>query len=142
MPDCASAFGATVGGATGVQGEAPKFWIVEDTDGCWYPDSGSPPFPILRHALLEFPVTKARPHAGFILRHAARYHQVAARCGLRGTAELPSSLVGAPLFTLFQEADSAPPRALFKQLAPEIDRFVAGLNRMRFIARLSLTEYA
>jgi hypothetical protein len=28
--------GATVAGATDTQGEAPKFWVVEDENGRWH----------------------------------------------------------------------------------------------------------
>jgi serine/threonine-protein kinase HipA len=93
--DYAASVGATVAGATDTQGEAPKFWVVEDREGFWHPDSGDLPFPIRRHALLKFPVPEAGPRAGVILRHEARYQQVAARCGLRVTAEPPTELPAA-----------------------------------------------
>ncbi len=38
--DHAHRLGATVAGATDTQGEAPKFWVVEDEEGRWHPDSG------------------------------------------------------------------------------------------------------
>ncbi len=94
--DYAAEIGATVAGATDTQGEAPKFWVVEDMNGRWHPDSGNLPFPLRRHALLKFPVPEAGPRAGFILRHEARYQRVAAQCGLRVTTELPTELPGAP----------------------------------------------
>jgi len=93
--DYAATVGATVAGATDTQGEAPKFWIVEDMQGRWHPDGGNLPFPIRRHALLKFPVPEAGPRAGLILRHEARYQQVAKRCGLRVTTELPTELATA-----------------------------------------------
>ncbi len=82
-------------GATDTQGDAPKFWVVEDRQGRWHADGGNLPFPIRRHALLKFPVPEAGVRAGAILRHAARYQQVAARCGLRVTAALPTELPAA-----------------------------------------------
>src|SRR5690606_15031830 len=94
--DHAASVGATVAGATDTQGEAPKFWVVEDPSGRWHPDGGNLPFPIRRYALLKFPVPEAGPLAGKILRHEARFQQVAARCGLRVTAQLPAELPEAP----------------------------------------------
>lgn len=90
--DYASSVGATVAGATDTQGEAPKFWVVEDFAGNWHPDGGNLPFPIRRYALLKFPVPEAGARAGVILRHEARYQRVAARCGLRVTADAPTEL--------------------------------------------------
>ena len=99
--DYAASAGATVAGATDTQGEAPKFWVVEDTTGRWHPDSGTLPFPIRRHALLKFPVPEAGARAALILHHEALYQRVAARCGLRVTAELPTALDGALLLPRF-----------------------------------------
>lgn len=93
--DYAASVGATVAGATDTQGEAPKFWIVEDMQGQWHPDGGNLPFPIRRYALLKFPMPEAGARAGMILRHEARYQRVAARCGLRVTKELPTELPAA-----------------------------------------------
>lgn len=51
--------GATVAGATDTQGEAPKFWVVEDENGRWHPDSGALGFAVRRYMLLKFPVPEA-----------------------------------------------------------------------------------
>ena len=99
--DYALELGAAVAGATDTQGEAPKFWVVEDESGRWHPDSGELPFPIRRHALLKFPVPEAGPQAQDILRHEAVYQSVAARCGLRVTGELPTFTNGALLIPRF-----------------------------------------
>lgn len=42
--DYAVECGAAVDGATDTQGDAPKFWVVEDEHGRWHPDSGEIPF--------------------------------------------------------------------------------------------------
>lgn len=96
----AASVGATVAGATDTQGEAPKFWVVEDMRGHWHADGGNLPFPIRRYALLKFPVPEAGPRAGMILRHEARYQRVASACGLRVTAELPTELAEADALLL------------------------------------------
>lgn len=94
--DYAASVGATVAGATDTQGEAPKFWVAQDADGWWHPDGGNLPFAIHRYALLKFPVPEAGTRAGLILRHEAHFQKVAARCGLRVTAQLPEELPAAP----------------------------------------------
>jgi len=99
--DYALELGATVHGATDTQGEAPKFWVVEDEKGRWHPDSGQLPFPVRRHALLKFPVPDAGPRAEDILWHEAVYQKVAAACGLRVTSHLPMFVGGALLVPRF-----------------------------------------
>lgn len=99
--DYALEMGAAVVGATDTQGDAPKFWIVEDETGKWHPDSGDLPFPVRRHVLLKFPVPEAGPRAEDILRHEAVYQHVAARWGLRVTSELPVFMSGALLIPRF-----------------------------------------
>lgn len=94
--DYALSVGATVAGATDTQGEAPKFWVVQGPDGRWHPDGGNLPFAVQRYALLKFPVPEAGVRAGVTLRHEARFQKVAARCGLRVTAQLPEELNAAP----------------------------------------------
>jgi serine/threonine-protein kinase HipA len=103
--DYAASVGATVAGATDTQGEAPKFWVVEDMQGRWHADGGNMPFPIRRYALLKFPVPEAGKRAGVILRHEARYQQVAAECGLRVTAERPVELAAADAALLLPRFD-------------------------------------
>lgn len=99
--DYALECGAAVAGATDTQGDAPKFWVVEDEQGRWHPDSGEIPFGIRRHALLKFPVSESGPRAADILRHEAAYQRVAARVGLRVTSPLPEFADGALLIPRF-----------------------------------------
>jgi serine/threonine-protein kinase HipA len=99
--DYAHELGATVAGATDTQGEAPKFWVVEDLRGRWHPDSGVIGFPVRRYALLKFPVPEAGPRAEQILRHEAAYLRVAQRQGLRVTPALPEFVGGALLIPRF-----------------------------------------
>lgn len=99
--DYAYELGATVAGATDTQGEAPKFWVVQDEAGRWHPDNGALGFPVRRYALLKFPVPEAGPRATEILRHEAAYQRVAQRLGLRVTAELPEFLDNALLIPRF-----------------------------------------
>lgn len=99
--DHAHELGATVAGATDTQGEAPKFWVVQDENGQWHPDSGLLGFPVRRYALLKFPVPEAGPRAELILRHEAAYQRVAQRLGLRVTEALPEFVGGALLIPRF-----------------------------------------
>lgn len=99
--DYAHELGATVAGATDTQGDAPKFWVVEDEAGGWHPDSGSLGFPVRRYALLKFPVPEAGANSELILRHEAAYQRVAQRVGLRVTPELPEFTHGALLIPRF-----------------------------------------
>lgn len=93
--------GATVAGATDTQGEAPKFWVVEDEQGRWHPDNGALGFPVRRHMLLKFPVPEAGEWAREILYHEARYQRIAQRLGLRVTQVLPEAVDGALLIPRF-----------------------------------------
>lgn len=93
--------GAAVAGATDTQGDAPKFWVVEDEHGRWHPDSGQIPFAIRRHGLLKFSVSESGPRAEDILRHEAAYQRIAAAVGLRVTAPLPEFTGGALLIPRF-----------------------------------------
>lgn len=93
--------GAAVAGATDTQGDAPKFWVVEDEHGRWHPDSGQIPFAIRRHGLLKFPVSESGPRAEDILRHEAAYQRIAAAVGLRVTPPLPEFTGGALLIPRF-----------------------------------------
>jgi serine/threonine-protein kinase HipA len=99
--DQAHELGATVAGATDTQGEAPKFWVVEDSSGRWHPDSGALAFAPRRYALLKFPVPEAGPRAATILRHEAAYQRVAQRLGLRVTPVLPEAVGEALLIPRF-----------------------------------------
>jgi serine/threonine-protein kinase HipA len=93
--------GATVAGATDTQGEAPKFWVVEDENGRWHPDSGSLGFAVRRHCLLKFPIPEAGESARDILHHEAKYQRIAHRLGLRVTDPLPEFIDGALLIHRF-----------------------------------------
>jgi len=99
--DHAYEVGATVAGATDTQGEAPKFWVVQDEGGRWHPDDGYLADIARRYALLKFPVPEAGRRASEILRHEAAYQRVAARLGLRVTSELPEFIDGALLIPRF-----------------------------------------
>jgi serine/threonine-protein kinase HipA len=93
--------GATVAGATDTQGEAPKFWVVEDEQGRWHPDSGSLGFAVRRYMLLKFPVPEAGESAKEILRHEALYQRVGRHLGLRVTRQMPEYVDGALLIPRF-----------------------------------------
>ncbi len=88
--DHAYAVGATVSGSTDTQGEAPKFWVVQDAAGRWHPDNGAFGALARRQALLKFPVPEAGPRATDMLRCEAAYQRVAKKAGLRVTADLPA----------------------------------------------------
>lgn len=97
----AAGAGAAVTGATDTQGEAPKFWVVQDADGQWYPDDGNCDAFADRFALLKFPVPEAGANAEHILRHEALFQRVAQRVGLRTTERLPEFVDGALLVPRF-----------------------------------------
>lgn len=94
--DYANEVGATVAGATDTQGDAPKFWIVQDAQGRWHPDNGDVGSIARRFALLKFPVPEAGPRAELILRHEAAYQRIARALGLRVT-QMPSEFVDGAL---------------------------------------------
>src|ERR1700723_1036136 len=87
--DHAHAVGATVAGATDTQGEAPKFWVVQDATGQWHPDDGGFGTSVRRQALLKFPVPEAGPRAGDMLWGGAAFSRVFKQAGLRVTPDLP-----------------------------------------------------
>lgn len=97
----AAGTGAAVTGATDTQGEAPKFWVVQDASGQWYPDDGNCDAFANKFALLKFPVPEAGANAERILRHEALFQRVARRVGLRTTEELPEFVDGALLVPRF-----------------------------------------
>jgi serine/threonine-protein kinase HipA len=61
--DFADEVGATVAGATDTQGEAPKFWVVQDAQGRWHPDHGEASGMARHYRLLKFPVPESGPPA-------------------------------------------------------------------------------
>lgn len=93
--------GATVAGATDTQGEAPKFWVVEDENGRWHPDNGALGFAVRRYMLLKFPVPEAGKSAQEILQHEALYQRVGRILGIRVTRQLPEFVDGALLIPRF-----------------------------------------
>ena len=99
--DYAHELGATVAGATDTQGEAPKFWVVEDENGRWHPDSGALGFVVRRYMLLKFPVPEAGNSGGEILQHEALYQRLGQLLGLRVTRQLPEFVDGALLIPRF-----------------------------------------
>ena len=99
--DYAHDVGATVAGATDTQGEAPKFWVVQDANGRWHPDHGDAGSFAQRYMLLKFPVPESGPMAVDILRNEAAYQRVARGLGLRVTESLPEFVDGALLIPRF-----------------------------------------
>lgn len=93
--DYATGVGAAVTGATDTQGEAPKFWIVRDEKGQWYPDDGNCDDFARAHFLLKFPVPDAGVNGQRILRHEAVFQAVARGLGMRTTEDLPNYTDGA-----------------------------------------------
>jgi len=87
--DHAHAVGATVAGATDTQGEAPKFWVVQDNENYWHPDDGEFHGVAKRYALLKFPVPESGSRALEMLRTEAAYQRIAHAIGLRVTSKLP-----------------------------------------------------
>jgi len=84
-----------------VQGESPKFWIIETAEGRWLPDDGRQGTIAVRHALLKFPAPQAGVHATDMLRHEAAYQRVARRSGLSVGSVLPHFAAGALLSARF-----------------------------------------
>lgn len=79
--------GAVVAGATDVQGDAPKFFLVRDHNRRWHPDGALEDGEVLDCWLVKFPRGKTEADRT-ILRNEGPYLEVARRFGLR---------VGAPL---------------------------------------------
>jgi serine/threonine-protein kinase HipA len=99
--DYAYEVGATVAGCTDTQGEAPKFWVAQDTQGRWHPDNGQLGTDVRRYALLKFPVPEAGARALDILRNEAAYQKVARAMNVRVTPDLPEFIDGALLIPRF-----------------------------------------
>lgn len=78
----AEANGAIVAGASSVQGQAPKFLLVEDLNGAWHAEGALPDDRIKKHWLVKFP--KGRSEAErLILKNEAPYYEVARDFGLK-----------------------------------------------------------
>ncbi len=83
----AEANGAIVAGASSVQGQAPKFLLVEDLNGAWHAEGALPEERIKKHWLVKFP--KGRSEAErLILKNEAPYYEVARAFGLKTGAPL------------------------------------------------------
>lgn len=82
-------------GTTGVQGVAPKFLLVTDADGRWYPDMLLPDEQASEHWILKLPRGSSDADRA-VLRNEAAYLRVAQLCGMR-TSHAPM-LVGEKLF--------------------------------------------
>lgn len=84
----AEANGAIVAGASSVQGQAPKFLLVQDLEGRWHAEGALPEEKIQNHWIVKFPRGKAERDLA-VLRNEAPYYEVARKFGLK---------VGAPLY--------------------------------------------
>ncbi len=83
----AEAKGALVAGASDVQGQAPKFLLVEDHNGRWHAEGALPDDRVKCHWLVKFP--KGKKEADHqVLRNEAPYYEVARAFGLRTAAPL------------------------------------------------------
>ncbi|MDR0934022.1 MAG: HipA domain-containing protein [Burkholderiaceae bacterium] len=81
------AHGLFTGGATSVQGMAPKFLLTQGKDSLWYADATLPDDKAAKHYILKF--SRARNMADWvILKHEAAYMRLAHEMGLF-VAELP-----------------------------------------------------
>ena len=85
--DYAEASGAIIAGASSVQGQAPKFLLVEDHDDRWHAVGALDDQRVKQHWLVKFPRGK-KPADHTVLRNEAPYYEVARAFGLK---------VGAPL---------------------------------------------
>src|SRR6202041_3694151 len=92
--DHAHAVGATVAGAPDTQGEAPKFWVVQDATGQWNPDDGGFGTSARRQALLKFPVPEAGSRASEMFRCEGAYYRASREAGPSGTPALPGVVWG------------------------------------------------
>jgi serine/threonine-protein kinase HipA len=89
----AEASGALVSGATSVQGEAPKFLLVEDREGALHPDGALEDAEAAAFWLVKYPRGRD-PRDEVVLRNEAAYYEVARRFGLRAGAPLEYVPVG------------------------------------------------
>lgn len=81
--------GAHVAGASSVQGEAPKYLLVEDAAGMFHAEGALPDAEISRFWLVKFPRGKRTDERNQqVLRNEAPYLEVARRFGIRTGAPL------------------------------------------------------
>jgi serine/threonine-protein kinase HipA len=109
----AEEMGALVSGASSVQGEAPKFLLVQDEYGDYHPDGALSDGEVARFCLVKYPRGR-HPTDELILKTEALYYEVAQWFGLR---------VGEPL-TYIEEGRGA----LF---IPRFDRLVTEVGVVR-----------
>ncbi len=83
----AEARGALVAGATDVQGQAPKFLLVQDRKGRWHAEGALPENQVKCHWLVKFPRGKTDADK-LVLRNEAPYYEVARAFGLHTAAPL------------------------------------------------------
>ncbi|MDF1579982.1 MAG: HipA domain-containing protein [Desulfuromonadales bacterium] len=83
----AEANGALVAGASDVQGQAPKFLLMEDHKGHWHAEGAIPEDQAKCHWLVKFPRGKTEADR-LVLRNEAPYYEVARAFGLRTAAPL------------------------------------------------------
>lgn len=74
--------GAPVAGSSDVQGDSPKFLLVEDHQGRWHAEGAVSDAKIKQHWLVKFPRGKQESDRAVLFNEAA-YYCVAARMGLR-----------------------------------------------------------
>lgn len=79
--------GALVAGATDVQGQAPKFLLVEDRNNRWHAEGALPDDQILCHWLVKFPRGKSEADRQ-VLRNEAPYYEAARAFGLHAGSPL------------------------------------------------------
>lgn len=109
--DYAEANGAIVAGASSVQGQAPKFLLVEDVNGSWHAEGALSEDKIKKHWLVKFPRGRSDAER-LVLKNESPYYEVARDFGLK---------VAAPLY---YEAD-----ALFIE---RFDRHIMGKRVLRY----------
>lgn len=74
--------GAHVAGASDVQGEAPKFLLVQDHHGRWHAEGGIDDSEVAKHWIVKFPRGRTERDR-MILANEAPYLEVARACGLQ-----------------------------------------------------------
>jgi serine/threonine-protein kinase HipA len=83
----AEANGALVAGATDVQGQAPKFLLVEDQNSRWHAEGALPDDQVKCHWLVKFPRGKSEADRQ-VLRNEAPYYEAARAFGVYAGAPL------------------------------------------------------
>lgn len=74
--------GAPVAGSSDVQGDSPKFLLVEDTNGRWHSEGAISEACVKQHWLVKFPRGKQQSDRDILYNEAA-YYCVASKLGLR-----------------------------------------------------------